>query len=156
MATIDNRLIISEGSEKVFENQYIRLEAGIERKGTLILRNSTIEPCAKLGSKNGRNPVCKPGCITMGIDGKLEMDGCKVIRPDQVFLSSVQSILAPCVIAAHGKAEFEGCSFTGCTYVSGTKISSSTFTDCGSVSSENEGGYIRNCGFIHVEAVFAT
>lgn len=177
MATIDNRLIISEGSEKVFENQYIRLEAGIERKGTLILRNSTIEPCAKLGSKNGRNPVCKPGCITMGIDGKLEMDGCKVIRPNQDFLSSwnmvikntsflinpcpdtgisVQSVLAPCVIAAHGKAEFEGCSFTGCTYVSGTKISSSTFTDCGSVSSENEGGYIRNCGFIHVEAVFAT
>lgn len=222
MVTIDRGLIIPEDSEKIFENQYVRLEAGIECKGTLIFRNCTIEPCATLESKNGRKPACKPGCISMGIDGKLEMDGCEVIHPGQDFLSSwnmviknttflinpcpdtgisVQSVLAPCVIAAHGKAKFEGCSFmeetgnsastskldlirfdvaninnctfknitgkievntiagcsfTGCAYVSGTKISSSTFTDCGSVSSENEGGYIRSCDFIHVKAVFAT
>lgn len=68
----------------------------------------------------------------MGIDGKLEMDGCEVIYPGQDFLSSwnmmikntsflinpchdagirIQSVLAPRVIAAHGKAKFEGCSF---------------------------------------------
>lgn len=222
MVTIDRGLIIPEDSEKIFENQYVRLEAGIECKGTLIFRNCTIEPCATLESKNGRKPACKPGCISMGIDGKLEMDGCKVIHPGQDFLSSwnmvikntsflitlypdngigFHSVLAPCVIAAHGKARFEGCSFveetgngfqdseldlicfdvanidnctfknitgkievdtisgcsfTGCAYIGGTKISSSTFTDCGSVSSENEGGYIRNCDFVHVKAVFAT
>ena len=222
MITIDRGFAIPEGSEKVFENQHVRLEAGIECKGTLIFRNRIIEPCAKLGSTNGRKPVCKPGCISMGIDGKLEMNGCEVIHSGPDFLSSwnmmikntsflinpcpdtgigIQSVLAPCVIAAHGETKFEGCSFveeagngsqdskldlihfdvanidnctfknitgkievntisgcsfTGCAYVSGAKISSSIFTDCGSVSSENEGGCIRNCDFIHVEAVFAT
>lgn len=132
MVTIDSGLIILENSEKIFENQHIRLEAGIECKGTLIFRNCIIEPCAKLESKNGRKPVCKPGCISMGIDGKLEMDGCEVIHPGQDFLSSwnmmikntsflisscpdngisVQSILTPCIIAAHGETKFEGCSF---------------------------------------------
>ncbi len=220
IVTIDCGLIIPEDSEKVFENQHIRLEAGIECKGTLIFKNCTIEPCAKLESKNGRKPICKPGCISMGIDGKLEMDGCEVLHPGQGFLSSwnmmikntsflittssdngigVQSFLTPCVIAAHGKAKFEGCtfkeelgnialtsarqlmnfskaslnnctfknitskievdtisgcSFTGCAYVSGTEISGSTFADCENVSADN--GYFRNCGFIHVKAVFAT
>lgn len=88
MITIDSGLVIPEGSEKVFENQHVRLEAGIECKGTLIFRNCIIEPCAKLGSTNGRKPVCKPGCISMGIDGKLEMDGCEVIHPGPDFLSS--------------------------------------------------------------------
>lgn len=132
MITIDSGLVITEESEKVFENQHIRLEAGIECKGALIFRNCTIEPCAKLGSKNGRKPVCKPGCISMGIDGKLEMDGCEVIYPGPDFLSSwnmmikntsflitqrpdngigIQSFLTPCVIAAHGNAKFVGCSF---------------------------------------------
>jgi len=132
MVTIDCGLIIPEDSEKVFENQHIRLEAGIECKGTLIFRNCTIEPCAKLESKNGRKPVCKPGCISMGIDGKLEMDGCEVIYPGPDFLSSwnmmikntsflitqrpdngigIHSFLTPCVIAAHGKAKLVGCSF---------------------------------------------
>lgn len=132
MVIIDSGLIIPENSEKIFENQHIRLEAGIECKGTLIFRNCTIEPCAKLESKNGRKPVCKPGCISMGIDGKLEMDGCEVFHPGQDFLSSwnmmikntsflisscpdngisVQSILTPCIIAAHGETKFEGCSF---------------------------------------------
>lgn len=132
MITIDSGLVIPEESEKVFENQHIRLEAGIECKGTLIFRNCTIEPCAKLGSKNGRKPVCKPGCISMGIDGKLEMDGCEVIYPGPDFLSSwnmmikntsflitqrpdngigIQSFLTPCVIAAHGNTKLVGCSF---------------------------------------------
>ena len=132
MVTIDSGLIIPEDSEKIFENQHICLEAGIECKGTLIFRNCTIEPCANLQSKNGRKPVCKPGCISMGIDGKLEMDMCEVIHPGQDFLSSwnmmikntsflidpcpdggisLQPILSPCIIAAHGEAKFEGCSF---------------------------------------------
>jgi len=218
--TIESGLVIPEGSEKVFENQHICLEAGIECKGTLTFRNCTIESCAKLESKNGRKPVCKPGCISMGIDGKLEMDGCEVLHPGHGFLSSwnmmikntsflispcpdggidVQSFLTPCVIAAHGNAKLEGCtfaeeagsgsqapgldlirfdvanidnctfknitgkievdtisgcSFTGCAYVTGTKISTSSFTDCGSVSAGS--GYFRNCEFVHVKAVFAT
>ena len=40
--TIDSGLIVSENEEKIFENQHIRLEAGIECKGTLILKNCTI------------------------------------------------------------------------------------------------------------------
>lgn len=220
VTTIDSGLVISKNEEKVFENQHLRLEAGIECKGTLILRNCTIEPCAKLESKNGRKPICKPGCISMGIDGKLKMDGCEVIHPGQDFLSGwnmmiqntsflitpcpdngigFQSCLTPCIIAAHGNTKLEGCSFveeagngsqapgldlirfdvanidncsfknitgkievdtisgcsfTGCTYVTGTKISKSSFTDCGNVSASS--GYFRNCEFIHVKAVFAT
>lgn len=132
VVTINPALVISGSEEKVFENQHLRLEAGIECKGTLILRNCTIEPCATLESKNGRKPICKPGCISMGIDGKLEMDDCEVIRPGQDFLSGwnmtiqntsflitpcpdngigFQSCLTPCIIAAHGNTKLEGCSF---------------------------------------------
>ena len=138
IVTIDCDLIIPEGEEKVFENQHIRLEAGIECKGTLIFKSCTIEPCTNLERKRGRNggngrkPACKPRCISMGIDGKLEMDECEVIHPGDDFLSSwnmiikntsflispcpdngigLQSVLTPCVIAAHGEAKISDCSF---------------------------------------------
>ncbi len=223
--TIDFGIVIAEGQEKVFENQHIRLEAGIECNGRLIFKNCTLESCANLesrsGKKGGRKPLCRPGCISMGIDGKLEMDGCEIIHPGQEFISgwnitikntsflipscadSAITVLSvtPCIISTHGVARFEDCSFveevesdssapvlnlvsynkaemdkctfksitgkietamiTNCTFtdcanIESEKISGSTFTDCGHIAVDAENGYIRNCDFTRVKAVFAT
>ena len=74
IATIDLDLIIPKDEEKVFENQHIRLEAGIGCDGTLIFKNCTIEPCANMERKTGRKgrkSACTPGCISIGLDGKI-------------------------------------------------------------------------------------
>ena len=43
VAAIDLDLIIPEDMEKVFENQHIRLEAGIECDGTLIFNRTVCQ-----------------------------------------------------------------------------------------------------------------
>ena len=200
VATIDLDLIIPEDKEKVFENQHIRLEAGIECDGTLIFKNCTIEPCANMERKTGRKgrrPVCTPGCISMGLDGKLEMDGCEIIHPGQSFLSgwdmtikntsfliapasdnaiTVLSV-TPCIIAAHGKAQFDSCSFVeevetkldlvcynranmvNCTFknitgkIEANTISGCSFTGCVSIDGEKiSGSTFTDCGSITVNA----
>ena len=129
--TIDCELVIATDQEKVFENQYIRLEAGIRCLGKLTFINCTIEPCANLESKSGRKPICRPGCISMDMYGKLEMIGCEIVHPGQEFLSgwdmtvkdtsflipscadsAVTALsVSPCFISANGKTIFEDCTF---------------------------------------------
>lgn len=104
--TIDCELTVPNGEEKVFENQYIRLETDMKCDGTLIFRNCTIEPSA---------------CIRIGINGNLEMDGCEIVHPGKNFLSgwtmtikNTSFRLNPpydAVIDIFGDADFDGCSF---------------------------------------------
>ena len=200
IATIDLDLIIPKDEEKVFENQHIRLEAGIECDGTLIFKNCTIESCANMEHKTGRKgrrSACTPGCVNMGLDGKLEMDGCEIIHPGQSFLSgwdmtikntsfliapssdnaiTVLSV-TPCIIAAHGKAQLEGCSFVeeaetkldlvcysranmdNCTFknitgkIEANTITGCSFTGCVSIIGEKiSNSAFTDCGSITVNA----
>lgn len=129
--TIDCALNISAGKEKVFENQHIVLDAGIKCEGTLIFKNCTIEPAPALNNDGSKNRVRAGGtrvdsmlrdyCIGMGIDSKLEMDGCEIIHPGKNFLSGWAITIkdtsflldAPydAVINISGEAQFDGCSF---------------------------------------------
>lgn len=119
MVTIDCDIIISEGTEKVFENQHILLEAGIRCNGKLIFRNCEIEPVATQSVSKGNRRACKPGCIE--VSGALQMEGCEVICPGRGFLSgqtiTVQNtsfLLVPpydAIISVSGEAQFEECSF---------------------------------------------
>lgn len=119
--TVDCGLTIPEGTEKVYEGQHLRLVAGIDCSGTLIFRNCIIESCPSKDSQDSKKRACKPGCININTEGKLEMDGCEVIHPGKGFLSgwdivikSTSFLLAPgsdAVIAAHGEARFDGCTF---------------------------------------------
>lgn len=138
LVTIDCDLVIPEDKEKVFENQHIRLEAGIQCNGKLIFRNCTIEPCTSVNSeteRKGRRSACEPGRIDIGNNSHLEMDECEVIHPTRGFLSGfgdlaikntsfldipcsdnavfTKAFLTQCVIAAHGDKKFVGCSFIG-------------------------------------------
>lgn len=87
MVTIDCNLIIPEGTEKVFENQHITLEAGIRCNGKLIFKDCEIEPIATQSSNGGNRRACKPGRIE--VSGALAMEGCKVIRPGRGFLPGI-------------------------------------------------------------------
>lgn len=131
MVTIDCGLIIPEDSEKVFENQHIHLNAGIKCEGTLIFKNCTIEPAPILNSDSSKNRVragslrpdsiLRTYCIGMGIDSKLEIDGCEIIHPGRNFLSgwamTIKDTLfllgSPydAVISISGEARLDGCSF---------------------------------------------
>lgn len=132
VVTIDCGLSIPAGKEKVFENQYIHLEAGIKCDGTLIFRNCTIEPSPNLNSNDSKKRVRHEGtrsdsilrtsCIGIGINGKLEMDGCEIIHPGKDFLSgwtmaikNTSFLLAlpyDAIIDISGEAQFDSCSFT--------------------------------------------
>ncbi len=97
MVTIESGLVIPEGSEKVFENQHIRLEAGIECRGTLIFKNCTIEPCAKLESKMGKNHM-QTGMYQYGNRREIRNGWVNVISMPHFGRShNRQRILMPCM-----------------------------------------------------------
>jgi len=123
VVTLDCDLIVPEDVEKVFENQHIRLEAGIKCDGKMIFKDCEIEPISiGYGRKSGRN-ACIPGCFK--VIGTLEMDGCKIIQPGKKFLvfnggtatvKDTEFILGPvdsadAVIDGSGELQFEGCTF---------------------------------------------
>lgn len=93
--TIDTNVIVAEGEEKVFENQYIQLEAGIKCNGTLIFKNCTIEPSSDLNNDSSKkrvragstrpDDILRTHCISVGVNEKLEMDGCEINPSRQRF-----------------------------------------------------------------------